>query len=222
VAHLARGKPEARGRRGQQSGDEDPGEGVIHAVREYGMAAVLNKPDSNNLIWIDMEMTGLVPDSDRIIEIAVLVTDSQLNLVAEGPVLVVRQPDEVLAAMDSWNRSVHAKSGLVEKVKASTLDEATVERQTIDFLAQYVPAGVSPMCGNSICQDRRFLARWMPKLEAFFLYRNVDVSTLKELVKRWKPEVVKGLKKEGKHEALADIYESIEELKYYRKSVMTV
>jgi oligoribonuclease len=186
------------------------------------MAAVLNKPDSNNLIWIDMEMTGLAPDSDRIIEIAVLVTDSQLNLIAEGPVLVVKQPDEVLAAMDSWNRSVHAKSGLVEKVKASTLDEASAERRTIEFLAQHVPAGVSPMCGNSICQDRRFLARWMPRLEAFFLYRNVDVSTLKELVKRWKPEVVKGMKKEGKHEALADIYESIEELKYYRKSVMNI
>lgn len=186
------------------------------------MAAVLNKPDSNHLVWIDMEMTGLVPESDRIIEIAVLVTDAQLNLVAEGPVLVVKQPDEVLAAMDSWNRSVHAKSGLVEKVKASTLDEAAAERQAIEFLAQYVPAGVSPMCGNSICQDRRFLARWMPKLEAFFLYRNLDVSTLKELVKRWKPEVVKGMKKEGKHEALADIYESIEELKYYRKSVMTI
>jgi oligoribonuclease len=186
------------------------------------MAAVLNKPDSNNLIWIDMEMTGLVPDSDRIIEIAVLVTDSQLNLIAEGPVLVVKQPDEVLAAMDSWNRSVHAKSGLVEKVKASTLDEASAERRTLEFLAQHVPAGVSPMCGNSICQDRRFLARWMPKLEAFFLYRNLDVSTLKELVKRWKPEVVKGMKKEGKHEALADIYESIEELKYYRKAVMTI
>jgi oligoribonuclease len=177
---------------------------------------------ANNLIWIDMEMTGLQPDSDRIIEIAVLVTDSQLNLIAEGPVLVVRQPDEVLAAMDSWNRSVHAKSGLVEKVKASTLDEATAEKQALQFLAQHVPAGVSPMCGNSICQDRRFLARWMPKLEAFFLYRNLDVSTLKELVKRWKPEVVKGMKKEGKHEALADIYESIEELKYYRKAVMTI
>ena len=186
------------------------------------MAAVLNKPDSNNLVWIDMEMTGLVPDSDRVIEIAVLVTDAQLNLIAEGPVLVVKQPDEVLAAMDSWNRSVHAKSGLVEKVKASTLDEATAERQAIEFLAQHVPTGVSPMCGNSICQDRRFLARWMPRLETFFLYRNVDVSTLKELVKRWKPEVVKGMKKEGKHEALADIYESIEELKYYRKAVMTI
>ena len=178
--------------------------------------------DPNNLIWIDMEMTGLVPDTDRIIEVAVLVTDSQLNLVAEGPVLVVRQPDEVLEAMDSWNRSVHRKSGLIDKVKASTLDEAAVERQTIEFLGQHVPEGVSPMCGNSICQDRRFLARWMPRLEYFFLYRNVDVSTLKELIKRWKPDVAKALKKEGKHEALADIYESIEELKYYRKAVMTI
>ena len=188
------------------------------------MAAVMNKPDANNLIWIDMEMTGLLPDSDRVIEIAVLVTDAQLNLIAEGPVLVVKQPDEVLAAMDSWNRSVHAKSGLVEKVKASTLDEATAERRTIEFLSQYVPAGVSPMCGNSIGQDRRFLARWMPKLEAFFLYRNLDVSTLKELVKRWKPELIKDMMKlkQGKHEALADIYESIEELKYYRKNVMTI
>lgn len=188
------------------------------------MAAVPNKdsPGAGNLIWIDMEMTGLVPESDRIIEVAVLVTDSQLNLIAEGPVLVVRQPDEVLAAMDSWNRSVHAKSGLVDKVKASTLDEAEVERRTLEFLARHVPAGVSPMCGNSICQDRRFLARWMPKLEAFFLYRNLDVSTLKELARRWKPEVVKGLKKESKHEALSDIYESIEELKYYRRTVMTI
>ncbi len=186
-------------------------------MREYGMAA-----DSNNLIWIDLEMTGLVPESDRIIELAVVVTDSQLNLVAEGPVLVVHQPDEVLAAMDSWNRSVHGKSGLVEKVKASTLDEAAAERQTVAFLKEHVPAGASPMCGNSICQDRRFLARWMPALEAHFLYRNLDVSTLKELVKRWKPELVKGMKKEGRHEALADIYESIEELKYYRKAVMTI
>ena len=179
---------------------------------------------ANNLIWIDMEMTGLVPDSDRIIEVAMLVTDSQLNLVAEGPVLVVHQPDEVLGAMDSWNRSVHGKSGLVDKVKASTLDEATAERQAMEFLAQHVPPGVSPMCGNSICQDRRFLARWMPKLEAFFLYRNLDVSTLKELVRRWKPELIKEMMKlkQGKHEALLDIYESIEELKFYRKAVMTI
>ncbi len=178
--------------------------------------------DSNNLIWIDLEMTGLIPESDRIIELAVVVTDAQLNLVAEGPVLVVRQPDEVLAGMDSWNRSVHGKSGLVDKVKAATLDEAAAERQLLEFLKQHVPAGASPMCGNSICQDRRFLARWMPALEAHFLYRNLDVSTLKELVRRWKPELVKGMKKEGKHEALADIYESVEELKYYRKNVMTI
>jgi oligoribonuclease len=178
--------------------------------------------DPNNLVWIDMEMTGLAPDSDRILEIALLVTDSQLNLVAEGPVLVVHQPDEVLEAMDSWNRSVHAKSGLIEKVRASTLCEADAERLGLEFLAQHVPAGASPMCGSSICQDRRFLARWMPRLEAYFLYRNLDVSTLKELVRRWRPEAMKGLVKEGKHEALADILESIEELRYYRRNVMTI
>jgi oligoribonuclease len=178
--------------------------------------------DQNNLVWIDMEMTGLTPDSDRILEIALLVTDAQLNVVAEAPVLVVHQPDEVLAAMDSWNTGVHNKSGLVAKVKASRLDEAAVEAQMLAFLAPHVPAGASPMCGNSICQDRRFLARWMPRLEAYFHYRNLDVSTLKELVRRWKPEVAKGLQKEGKHEALADILDSIEELKYYRKSVMTI
>ena len=188
------------------------------------MASVSNKPDPNNLIWIDMEMTGLVPDSDRVIEIALLVTDSQLALIAEGPVLVLRQPDEVLGAMDSWNRSVHAKSGLIDKVKASTLDEAGAEKQAIAFLERHVMPASSPMCGNSICQDRRFLARWLPKLEAFFHYRNLDVSTLKELVKRWKPEVAKEMMKlkQGKHEALADIYESIEELKFYRKAVMTI
>jgi oligoribonuclease len=178
--------------------------------------------DQNNLIWIDMEMTGLTPDSDRIIEIALLVTDAQLNVLAEGPVLVVHQPDEVLAAMDSWNTGVHGKSGLVDKVKASRLDEAAVEARMLEFLAPHVPAGASPMCGNSICQDRRFLARSMPRLEAYFHYRNLDVSTLKELVKRWKPEVAKGLKKAGKHEALADILDSIEELKYYRRTVMTI
>ena len=177
--------------------------------------------DPNNLVWIDMEMTGLQPDSDRVIEIAMLVTDPQLNMLATGPVLVVHQPDSVLDAMDSWNKSTHAKSGLIEKVRASTLTEADAERQAIEFLSAHVPASASPMCGNSICQDRRFLALWMPRLEAHFHYRNLDVSTLKELVKRWKPDL-KSFAKEGKHEAMADILESIEELKFYRKSVMTI
>jgi oligoribonuclease len=178
--------------------------------------------DQNNLIWIDMEMTGLQPESDRIIEIAILVTDSQLVTLAEGPVLVVHQPDAVLDAMDTWNKSTHKKSGLIERVRASRTTEAEAERTALEFLAQHVPANASPMCGNSICQDRRFLARWMPRLEAHFHYRNLDVSTLKELVRRWKPELMKGFLKEGKHEALADILESIEELKYYRKTVMTI
>lgn len=178
--------------------------------------------DPNNLIWIDMEMTGLQPDSDRIIEIAVLVTDSELRKVAESPVWVLHQPEEVLGAMDAWNKGTHAKTGLIDKVRASSLNEAQVEAQVLAFLAQHVPASASPMCGNSICQDRRFMARWMPRLEAYFHYRNLDVSTLKELVRRWKPEVAKGFAKEGKHEALADILESIEELKYYRRTVMTI
>ena len=177
--------------------------------------------DANNLIWIDMEMTGLQPDSDRIIEIATLVTDPQLNVIATGPVLVVHQPDEVLDAMDSWNKSTHAKTGLIERVRASELAEPEAEREALQFVAAHVPANTSPMCGNSICQDRRFLARWMPSLEAHFHYRNLDVSTLKELVRRWKPEL-KAFSKEGKHEALADILESIEELKFYRKNVMSI
>ncbi|HWM43018.1 MAG TPA: oligoribonuclease [Burkholderiales bacterium] len=177
--------------------------------------------DPNNLAWIDMEMTGLQPDSDRVIEIAMLVTDPQLSVIATGPVLVVHQPQEVLDAMDSWNRSTHAKTGLIERVRASSLSEAQAEGQALEFLAAHVPPNTSPMCGNSICQDRRFLARWMPRLEAHFHYRNLDVSTLKELVRRWKPEL-KGFSKEGKHEALADILESIEELKFYRKNVMTI
>jgi oligoribonuclease len=184
--------------------------------------AAASDNSASNLVWIDMEMTGLQPDSDRIIEIALLVTDAQLSLVAEGPVIVVHQPDEVLDAMDAWNKGTHKKSGLIERVKAATLVEAEAERIALEFLARYVPGNTSPMCGNSICQDRRFLARWMPRLEAYFHYRNLDVSTLKELVRRWKPEVLRGFAKEGKHEALADIRESIEELKYYRRSVMSI
>ncbi|MBC7944616.1 MAG: oligoribonuclease [Burkholderiales bacterium] len=173
--------------------------------------------DSTHLIWIDMEMSGLSPERDTILEIALVVTNAQLETVAEAPVLVVHQPAEVLDAMDDWNKSTHAKSGLIAKVQASTLTAAEVETRMVEFLAQYSPAGSSPMCGNSICQDRRFLARHMPALEGCFHYRNLDVSTLKELVKRWRPELVSGFTKHGKHEALADIHESIAELKYYRE-----
>jgi oligoribonuclease len=172
--------------------------------------------DQNNLIWLDMEMTGLKPESDVIIEIAIVVTDAQLNTIAEAPVMVVHQPQTVLDGMDSWNKSTHKKSGLIDKVLASTNTIEAVERQMIEFLRLHVPAKTSPMCGNSICQDRRFMARGMPQLEEYFHYRNLDVSTLKELAKRWKPTIMSGLTKHGKHEALADIYESIEELKYYR------
>jgi len=171
----------------------------------------------NNLIWLDLEMTGLNPDTDRIIEFAIVITDSNLETVSEAPVLVLHQPDSVLDNMDAWNKSTHRKSGLIDKVKASTLDEATAEAQMVEFLKEFVPANTSPMCGNSICQDRRFLARWMPKFEAYHHYRNLDVSTVKELAKRWKPEVVQSMKKHGKHEALADIYESIQELRHYRE-----
>jgi len=173
--------------------------------------------DPNHLIWIDMEMTGLSPENDRIIEVALIVTDANLVTVAQAPVWVVHQDDTVLDAMDSWNQGTHGKSGLIAKVKASTLVEAEVEAQALAFLAQHVPPKTSPMCGNSICQDRRFLAHWMPALEDFFHYRNLDVSTLKELVRRWKPELSKGIPKEGKHEALADVCESIQELAYYRE-----
>ncbi len=173
-------------------------------------------PDANALIWIDLEMSGLDPDNDRILEVATIVTDGELNTLAEGPVLAVHQPDSVLAAMDEWNRRTHADTGLVERVRTSTLTGADVERQTLQFLEQHVPKGRSPMCGNSICQDRRFLARWMPELEAWFHYRNLDVSTLKELARRWRPEVYGGVVKKNTHRALDDIRESIEELRHYR------
>ena len=173
--------------------------------------------DESRLIWLDMEMTGLDPERDRVIEIAVVVTDANLEIIAEAPVHVIHQSDEVLGGMDSWNTSTHARSGLTDKVRASTAGEADVEAALIAFLKRHVPRGKSPMCGNSICQDRRFMARAMPKLEAFFHYRNLDVSTLKELCKRWKPEVAASFKKHQKHEALADIHESIAELKHYRE-----
>jgi oligoribonuclease len=175
------------------------------------------RPNELNLVWVDMEMTGLNPDTDRIIEVAVVVTDSDLNVLAEGPVFAIHQPDEVLNAMDAWNKGTHGRSGLIDRVKASTVTETEAEAALIDFLKHFVPAGKSPMCGNTICQDRRFMARSMPKLEAFFHYRNLDVSTLKELCRRWKPELVSGFKKHQMHTALADITESIEELRYYRE-----
>ena len=178
--------------------------------------------DAERLIWIDMEMTGLRPETDRIIEVALVITDAALATVAEAPVLVVHQDDATLAGMDSWNQSTHARTGLTERVRASTLDEAGAEEQLLAFLREHVPPRTSPMCGNTICQDRRFLARWMPALEDYFHYRNLDVSTLKELCRRWKPDVAKGWTKQGKHEALADIYESLEELRYYRRTVMSV
>jgi oligoribonuclease len=173
--------------------------------------------DENNLVWVDMEMSGLNPDTDRVLEIAVVVTDAQLEVLAEGPVVVVHQSDRVLAAMDSWNTATHGRSGLTEKVRASRVDEVEAQRRVIEFLQAFAPPGKSPMCGNSICQDRRFMARWLPQLEAYFHYRNLDVSTLKELARRWKPEVYRAFDKKSRHEALADIYESIDEMRHYRQ-----
>jgi oligoribonuclease len=184
---------------------------------ENQAAAPLAKPNEMNLVWVDMEMTGLEPDTDRIIEVAVVVTDMHLNVLAEGPVFAIHQSDETLDKMDNWNKGTHGKSGLIDRVKASTVTEQEAEEKLIAWLKQYVPANKSPMCGNTICQDRRFMVRGMPKLEAFFHYRNLDVSTLKELCRRWKPELASGFKKHQKHTALADIIESIEELKYYRE-----
>ncbi|WAR43429.1 oligoribonuclease [Methylomonas rapida] len=173
--------------------------------------------DADNLIWIDLEMTGLDPDRDLIIEIATVVTDKNLNLLAEGPVLAIKQSDAMLAAMDDWNRQHHGASGLIQRVKASTITDADAEEQTLAFLSQWAPVRSSPMCGNSICQDRRFLYRYMPKLEAFFHYRNLDVSTVKELAGRWAPQIKDGFTKQASHKALDDILESIGELKYYRE-----
>jgi oligoribonuclease len=173
--------------------------------------------DSQHLIWIDLEMTGLNPDTDLIIEIATIVTDKNLNIVAQGPVLALHQSDEALAAMDEWNQTHHGQSGLIDRVKASTINNAEAERLTIEFLKHWVPENSSPICGNSIGQDRRFLYRYMPKLEAYFHYRSIDVSTLKELAVRWAPEVKDGFNKESTHQALDDIIESIEELRYYRE-----
>ncbi|PWF42445.1 oligoribonuclease [Massilia glaciei] len=184
---------------------------------EMAAPAVPVRPNEFNLVWCDMEMTGLDPDTDLIIEVAVVVTDMHLNIIAEGPVFAIHQSDEALDKMDAWNKGTHGRSGLIERVKASTVTEAQAEAELIAFLKQYVPAGKSPMCGNTICQDRRFMVRGMPKLEAFFHYRNLDVSTLKELCKRWKPEIVSGFKKHQKHTALADILESVAELAYYRE-----
>ncbi|BET25158.1 oligoribonuclease [Limnobacter thiooxidans] len=174
--------------------------------------------DDNRLVWVDMEMTGLDPFNDKVIEVAVVVTDSELNVLEEGPVLAIHQSDEILAGMDAWNTSTHGKSGLTARVKESTIDEAQAEVLLIEFLAKYIGPGKSPMCGNSICQDRRFMAKYMPKLEAYFHYRNLDVSTLKELCKRWNPTTARKFIKKTKHTALADIHESIDELRFYREN----
>jgi oligoribonuclease len=186
------------------------------------MTEALLPSSDQNLIWIDLEMTGLDTDRDRIIEIAIIVTDPMLATRVEGPVFAIHQTDAVLDGMDAWNKGTHGKSGLVDRVRASTIDEAAAEAAVIAFLQAYVPKGKSPMCGNSICQDRRFLARTMPALEAFFHYRNLDVSTLKELAKRWKPAALEGLKKAQAHTALADVHESIDELVHYRHTLLAV
>jgi oligoribonuclease len=179
-------------------------------------------PNESHLVWVDMEMSGLRPDIDRIIEVAVVVTDVRLEIVAQGPVLAIHQPDAVLGAMDSWNTATHGRSGLTDRVRASTVTEAEAQRQILAFLTAWVPPGKSPMCGNSICQDRRFMARYMPELEAYFHYRNLDVSTVKELCKRWAPDVVRGFTKRSAHTALADIEESIDELRFYREHFLRV
>ncbi len=178
--------------------------------------------DNNNLIWIDLEMTGLDPDQDRVIELATIVTNASLAVVAEGPVIAIRQPDVVLEAMDSWNLDTHTNSGLIDRVRESEYDEPTASAKTIAFLRRHVEPGNSPMCGNSVCQDRRFLYRWMPELERYFHYRNLDVSSVKELCNRWAPQIAQGLKKKSTHQALQDIRDSIDELRYYREHFFNV
>ena len=180
------------------------------------------RPDELNLIWVDLEMTGLDPETDRIIEVAMVVTDPDLNVLGEAPVFAIHQSDEILNGMDAWNKGTHGRSGLIDRVRASNVTEAMAEDALIEFLRQYVPKGKTPMCGNTNCQDRRFMAKTMPKLESYFHYRNLDVSTLKEIARRWKPELVDGFKKMQKHTALADILESIEELRYYREHFIRI
>jgi oligoribonuclease len=189
---------------------------IIDMSEKIVTPAVKTVSADEHLIWVDMEMSGLDPEKERILEIAVIVTDAHLNAIATAPVWVIHQEDVLLEAMDAWNKGTHGRSGLIDKVKVSTTDEATAEAECIAFLKKYIKPGIAPMCGNTIGQDRRFMAKYMPKLEAFFHYRNIDVSTLKELCKRWHPELVKGFTKNQAHTALADIEESIEELKYYR------
>ena len=181
----------------------------------------LPRADSN-LVWIDLEMTGLKPSSDRIIEVALVVTDAHLVRRIEGPVFAIHQSDATLDAMDAWNKGTHGRSGLIDRVKASTIDEASAEQAALDWLMRYVPPGKSPMCGNSVCQDRRFLANYSPRLEDYFHYRNLDVSTLKELARRWKPGILEGFRKAQRHTALADVHESIDELAYYREHFMAL
>ncbi|ORF46325.1 oligoribonuclease [Gilliamella apicola] len=190
------------------------------ALKRKLLSQIMTTPsqiNSSNLIWIDLEMTGLNPATDRIIEIATIVTDSNLNILAEGPVIAIHQSDELLALMDDWNKNTHGKSGLIERVRQSTVNEQQAEQQTIEFLKQWVPANSSPICGNTIGQDRRFLFNYMPNLESYFHYRYLDVSTIKELAKRWKPEILKGITKQSTHQALDDIRDSIAELIYYRQ-----
>ena len=196
---------------------DNPADSAATPTAASQPAPAQQRPNEMNLVWVDMEMTGLEPDTDRIIEVAVVITDMHLNVLAEGPVFAIHQSDETLDKMDAWNKGTHGRSGLVDRVKASTVTEAEAEEELIKFMKQWVPKGKAPMCGNTIGQDRRFMVRYMPKLEAYFHYRNIDVSTLKELCKRWKPEIVGGFKKHQKHTAMADIVESIDELKYYRE-----